>query len=125
MLDLVLDKPFTLVLFYLFNAYNGLELRWCREGLKLFHMFEKAILGMSILRIFSGLIEITVAILILKFNDVGKALVLNSSLALVGPMILISTTAIGLFGIAEKVSVYRIAIIFIGVILIIVGVRGK
>ncbi|MGV3487221.1 MAG: YqhV family protein [Tuberibacillus sp.] len=88
-------------------------------------MFEKAILGMSILRILSGMIEITVAILILKCNDIGKALVLNSSLALVGPLILISTTAIGLFGIAEKVSLYRIIVIFLGVILIIIGVKGK
>jgi len=46
-------------------------------------------------------------------------------LALVGPMILIATTAIGLFGIAEKVSMTRIAMIFTGVILIILGVKGR
>ena len=49
-----------------------------------------------------------VAFLILKFNNVEKALVMNSSLALVGPIILIITTTIGLLGIAEKVSVTKL-----------------
>lgn len=52
----------------------------------MFHIFEKAILGMALLRILSGSIEILVALWILKFNDVEKALVVNSSLALVGPI---------------------------------------
>jgi hypothetical protein len=95
------------------------------EAIFLFHLFDKAIIGMSLLRFLSGMIEVTVAILFLKLNDVGKALILNSSLALVGPMILIATTAIGLFGIAEKVSMTRIAMIFTGVILIILGVKGR
>ena len=91
----------------------------------MFIIFEKTILGMSILRIISGLIEITVAILILRSNDISKALVLNSSLALVGPCILILTTAIGLFGIADKISISRILFILAGVALILFGVRGK
>lgn len=86
---------------------------------------EKAIVGMTLLRMVSGSIEIFVAFLILKSNSIEKALVLNSSLALVGPIILILTTTIGLFGIAEKISLIKIFWIFSGVALILYGVRSN
>ncbi len=88
-------------------------------------IFEKAIVGMTLLRMVSGSIEIIVALLILKSNNIEKALVLNSSLALVGPIILILTTTIGLFGIAEKISFIKIFWIFGGVALILYGVRSN
>ncbi|WP_318502673.1 YqhV family protein [Bacillus sp. T3] len=88
-------------------------------------MFEKAILSMSLLRILSGSIEIMVALLFLKYNNIEKALVLNSSLALVGPIILILTTTIGLVGIAEKISFIKILWIFTGVAFILYGVKSS
>lgn len=88
-------------------------------------MFEKAILSMSLLRILSGSIEIIVALLFLKYNNIEKALVLNSSLALVGPIILILTTTIGLVGIAEKISFIKILWIFTGVAFILYGVKSS
>jgi hypothetical protein len=80
----------------------------------MFQLFEKAILGMALLRVLSGSIEIFVAFLILKYNDVEKALVVNSSLAIIGPLILIATTSIGLLGIAEKISYTKLMWIFGG-----------
>lgn len=68
----------------------------------MFHYLEKAIMGMAFLRVISGSLEIFAAAFILKYNDVEKALVINSSLALIGPIILIATTTIGLFGKADK-----------------------
>ena len=94
-------------------------------GNRVLHLFEKAILGMAFLRIFSGSIEILVAIMILKYNDVEKALLLNSSLALIGPLILISTTTIGLFGIAEKISFTKMIWILCGVACILYGVKNN
>ena len=44
---------------------------------------------MGILRIISGSIEILAGMLMFRLNDVEKALVVNSSLAMVGPIILI------------------------------------
>lgn len=67
-------------------------------------LFEKAIIGMALLRFFSGSLEIFAAALILKFNDVEKALIVNSTLAFVGPLILIATTAIGLLGLSDRIS---------------------
>ncbi|MED3572199.1 YqhV family protein [Cytobacillus praedii] len=91
----------------------------------MFQLFEKAIMSMALLRIISGSIEIFVAILILKFNDIEKALLVNSSLALVGPIILIITTTIGLVGLSERVSLTKLIWIFGGVACILYGVRSN
>ena len=76
------------------------------------------------LRILSGSVEITAAMFMLKFNDLEKAFYINSLLALVGPTILIVTTAIGLSGLADKISLTRIVCLFAGILLIIFSVRS-
>ncbi|ATF12874.1 YqhV family protein [Brevibacillus sp. HB1.2] len=86
-------------------------------------MLEKAIMGMAALRVFSGSIEIIAALLILKVNQVEKALLINSGLAIVGPIILITTTTIGLLGMSDRVSFAKIAWILVGVSCILIGVR--
>jgi hypothetical protein len=90
----------------------------------MFIIFEKAVLGMAFLRLISGSIELFAAILMLKFNSVEKALIVNSSLAIVGPVILILTTSIGLLGIVEKISYMKMVWIFLGVGFIFVGVKS-
>jgi hypothetical protein len=90
----------------------------------MFTSFEKIVMVMAALRIFSGSIELIAAFLMLKFNSIEKALVVNSSLALVGPTILILTTAIGLSGIAGEISYFKIFFIFLGIALILYGVMS-
>jgi putative exporter of polyketide antibiotics len=90
----------------------------------MFIIFEKAVLGMALLRLISGSIEIFAAIVMLKFNTVEKALIVNSSLALIGPLILILTTTIGLMGIVDKISYMKMVWIFLGVGFIFVGVKS-
>ncbi|MEH7108945.1 YqhV family protein [Bacillus sp. JJ1764] len=86
-------------------------------------MLEKAVLGMATLRVLSGSIEIFAAILMIKFNTVEKALLVNSSLALVGPVVLILTTTIGVLGMmGGNISIAKIAWIFLGVSCILIGV---
>ncbi|MDZ5470473.1 YqhV family protein [Bacillus sp. 31A1R] len=91
----------------------------------MFGLFEKAILGMAFLRLMSGSLEILAAVFILKYNEVEKALLINSSLALIGPLVLIATTTIGLFGIAEKVSFMKMFWILCGVGFILYGVKSQ
>ncbi|MFP7476899.1 YqhV family protein [Terribacillus saccharophilus] len=86
-------------------------------------LFEKAIIGMVMLRLLSGGIEITAALLMLKINDLEKALVINSSLAFVGPLVLIVTTAIGVAGMAGSVSFNKVLWILLGVGIIFYGIR--
>jgi hypothetical protein len=86
-------------------------------------MWEKAILGMAVLRIMSGSMEILAALLILKVNQVEKALIINSGLAIVGPLVLLTTTTIGLVGMSDRISVGKIVWIFAGILCIFIGVR--
>ncbi|MED4205246.1 YqhV family protein [Neobacillus mesonae] len=90
----------------------------------MFIIIEAAVLGMALLRVLSGSIEIFAAILMIKFNSVEKALMVNSSLALVGPIILILTTTIGVIGMAGNISLSKILWIFLGVSCILIGVKS-
>jgi len=91
----------------------------------MFHLLEKAIIGMALLRIFSGSIEIAAAYLMIRYNEIEKALMINSSLAFVGPIILIVTTAIGVYGIAERMSLGKLIWIFVGVCFILYGLKSN
>lgn len=90
----------------------------------MFIIIEKAVLGMAFLRLMSGSIEIFAAILMLKFNSIEKALMVNTSLALIGPIILILTTTIGLWGIVENISLMKMVWIILGVSFILIGVKS-
>lgn len=90
----------------------------------MFIIIEKTILGMALLRLMSGSIEIFAAVLMLKFNSIEKALMVNSSLALIGPLILILTTTIGLWGIVESISFMKMVWIILGVSFILIGVKS-
>jgi hypothetical protein len=86
---------------------------------------DKSAFGMAMIRILSGSLELTAAIVMLKLNDVQKALAVNSMLALVGPLVLISTTAIGLVGIADKLSPGKFIWILAGVGCLLIGILRK
>jgi hypothetical protein len=86
---------------------------------------NKIVLSMAALRIMSGSLEITAALLMIRFNQIEKALLVNSGLALAGPLVLLATTTIGLVGIAEKLSVGKMLWVLIGVSCIFVGILKK
>lgn len=87
-------------------------------------MIERALLMIIALRIFSGSVDITAALLMYKFNDLEKAFYINTLLALVGPCVLIVTTAIALFGLAEKISLTRMICLFAGITLILISLKS-
>ncbi len=89
----------------------------------LFFVKDKFVLGMALMRVLSGLIELSAAILMLKLNRVDQALKINAGLAMVGPTVLLIVTAIGLAGLAGKIAPWRMAMIILGVGLIIFAVR--
>lgn len=102
-------------------ARNSLCERW--KGALL--LIEKALLMIILLRIFSGSVDIAAAMLMFKFNDLEKAFYINTLLALVGPVVLIITTGIALFGLAEKISATRMICLFAGIVLILVSLKAK
>ncbi|MEW6624033.1 MAG: YqhV family protein [Bacillota bacterium] len=88
----------------------------------MFFVTEKTVAGMALIRIVSCLIEFSAAMLMLKFNRVDSALKINAVLAFVGPVILMSVMALGLFGMAGKIPTSKMVIIVLGVVLIFYGV---
>ncbi|MMZ65561.1 hypothetical protein D1872_279710 [compost metagenome] len=88
-------------------------------------MLDKFVASMASLRIVSGSIEILAALLMLKLGRVDKALAVNSALAFVGPSVLIVTTAIGLSGMADKLSWSKIIWIGGGVACLLIGILKK
>ena len=90
----------------------------------MFLLKDKYVFGMALIRRISGLTEFSAALLMLKLDRVEHAMKINTALlALVGPVVLISTTTIGLAGLAGKVSPVKMAIIGAGVTLIFIGVN--
>ncbi|WP_047982239.1 DUF2619 domain-containing protein [Ornithinibacillus contaminans] len=90
----------------------------------MFSILEKAIFGMALFRLISGCIELFAAYLMVRVNDIEKALIINSTLAFIGPIILIITTTIGVIGIADKLSIGKLIWIILGVSFILYGVRS-
>ncbi|TNJ67323.1 DUF2619 domain-containing protein [Paenibacillus hemerocallicola] len=88
-------------------------------------MINKIVLGMASLRLMSGSLEIIAALLMLRLNQVDKALLVNSGLAIVGPMTLLLTTTIGLVGLAEKLSFTKMLWVGLGVTCIFIGILKK
>jgi len=86
---------------------------------------NKFVLSMAALRIISGCIEITAALVMLRLNEVEKALVVNSMLAFVGPIVLLTTTTIGLIGIADKLSPSKLIWIGLGIACLLIGIFKK
>ncbi|MEH6936290.1 YqhV family protein [Bacillus sp. JJ664] len=83
---------------------------------------DKAVLSMGLLRVVGGSVELMAAFTILYFNDIKRALALNSILATVGPIILISTMTIGIIGVARELDPIRLVLVFCGVFLILLAV---
>ena len=84
--------------------------------------FETSVLSMAGLRILSGLIEISAAVLMLIFNDPKKALAINAMLAIVGPIVLVTTMTIGLLSIADDLSFSKLFFVGLGVAFILFGI---
>jgi hypothetical protein len=78
---------------------------------------------MAMIRFLSASVEITAAILMLRYNRVETALRINGVLGLVGPAILLVVTTLGVVGLSARLSAAKIALIFMGVYLILFGSR--
>ncbi len=88
-------------------------------------MINKIVLAMCTVRLISGSIEILAALWMFRLNQVDKALMINTSLAVVGPIVLLSTTTLGLVGMAHKMSFGKWIWIMVGVGCLCVGILKK
>jgi putative exporter of polyketide antibiotics len=88
-------------------------------------VLNKIVLSMASLRLLSGSIEICAALLMLRYNQIDKALMVNTGLAMVGPIVLLATTTLGLVGLADKLSVGKMLWVLVGVSFIFIGIMKK
>ena len=92
----------------------------------MFLVNDKVVFGMAVMRLLSSSIELTAALLILKFDSIQTALKINAVLALIGPTIMTVVMIIGLTGLSGKIPLSNFLIILLGVALIFYGIgRGS
>jgi hypothetical protein len=86
---------------------------------------EQATVGnMAVLRVISGLLEIAVAIIFLKAGRVDTALRLNAFLGLIGPIVFIMVSVLGIAAIAVKLSWYKVLLLSVGMVLVLIGTKS-
>lgn len=85
------------------------------------HTELRIVLTMALMRLLAGTLEITGALLMLKFGTVQAALKVNAVLGLIGPVILTLVGMIGLIGLRHELSWPKLASVGLGVLLIFLG----
>lgn len=83
----------------------------------------KLLAGMALLRLIAGSIEISGSLLMLKFQRIETAIQINALLGLIGPSIFIMVSALGIIGLAGKLSYAKLILIGTGVLLILIAAR--
>ncbi len=85
---------------------------------------QKILSGMAFLRLLSGLLEIIAALLFLRLQKVETALQLNAILGLVGPMVFLLVSTLGLVAVAVRLSLVKVCLIVLGVLFTILGTKS-
>lgn len=85
---------------------------------------DQIIRSMALVRVISATIELSAAFLIYRSFQVENAFRINAVLGLVGPVIFLTVTALGLVGLAGKMSLAKGVTILLGVGLILAGTRS-
>jgi hypothetical protein len=80
--------------------------------------------SMATIRVISGLLEIIVAIIFLKGGRVENALRMNAFLGLIGPLVFLLVSVLGVVAIAVKLSWPKMLLVCLGIILVMVGTKN-
>lgn len=86
---------------------------------------EPMLLSMAIIRLLSSIMEFTAAMFFLKSKSIEKALRINAFLGLLGPLVFVTVSSLGIISIADKIPVKRLVIVILGVMLIIIGTASS
>ncbi len=84
---------------------------------------SRVLLTMICLRLTSSFIELIAAYLMFYFRSIETAIRINAILGLVGPVVLVLVTFIGLIGISNQLNINNILLIALGILLILFGTR--
>lgn len=78
---------------------------------------------MVLLRGLSALIEVVAVVFMYRLTRLEAAFRLNSFLGLIGPLIFLGVSALGLAGLVGKVALGRLVLTAVGVLLVLLGTR--
>ncbi len=84
---------------------------------------DRIVEAMALVRVAGAGMEILAALLMLRLNRVSSALRINAVLGVLGPVVLLAVSALGLAGLVGRVSWSRMFVILCGTALILVGTR--
>ncbi|MFI5359642.1 MAG: DUF2619 domain-containing protein [Halanaerobiales bacterium] len=84
---------------------------------------NNALYIMIFLRLLSSLMEMGAACLMYYFKNVTTAIKINAFLGLLGPLILLLVTFVGLIEIRDRLELKNLLLIAAGVALILIGTR--
>jgi len=84
---------------------------------------NKYVLSMGTIRILFALFSGTIAIIMLVKNDPRIALRLNAVIGLVGPLVLMVTSALGIAGSLRSLNFWKTLLVLTGTALIFIGTR--
>jgi hypothetical protein len=86
---------------------------------------DKMIWGIRIMRALSACIEVGAVILLFRMKEVESMIRVNGLLGLVGPLIFITVSALGLAAGLGKIAPQKLLFIFTGVVLVVWGSRAS
>lgn len=81
--------------------------------------------GMVLLRGISACIEVGAVLLMLRLTRLESLVRLNAALGLVGPLIFLLVSALGLAGMAGRIHPARFLLVAAGVALVLLGTRAE
>lgn len=86
-------------------------------------MDEQMLWGIRIMRGLSALVEVSAVLLLLSVNDVRSMIRINGFLGMVGPLIFITVSALGLAAGLGKIQPHKLGLILVGVGCVVWGTR--
>ena len=86
-------------------------------------METNAVNSMAGLRIFSGLLEIAAAVIIIRSGRVEAALRINALLGLIGPLVFLAVSALGIVAVAVRIVPFKILLLIIGFLFVLWGTK--
>jgi EamA domain-containing membrane protein RarD len=85
---------------------------------------DKLIWGIRLMRGLSAAVEVCAVLLLFRMQDSRSMLRLNGLLGMIGPLIFISVSALGLADSLGKVQPVKLVVILAGVVLVVWGTRS-
>ncbi|HOQ23638.1 MAG TPA: DUF2619 domain-containing protein [Bacillota bacterium] len=86
-------------------------------------MGEKMVVNMALVRVISGLLEIGAAMAIIRLGRIETALRINAFLGLIGPLVFLAVSALGLVAVAVRLIPWKVALLILGLILVLIGTK--